>query len=143
VVEPQDHVLAGLRNYGLGSTSIMLRLMTEESGCIAVVERGVAMQNLQQERSLAAGGQLQADSNIGGGQMVGADFVMTPVVQFSGESGGVGGMVGGLLGRAVCVRACKWPAQRARPARWTSASGPGAAWAGRPAVATARRQKAD
>jgi hypothetical protein len=100
VVEPQDHVLAGLRNYGLGSPSIMLRLLAEESGCFAVVERGVAMQNLQQERSLAAGGQLQADSNIGGGQMVGADFVMTPVVQFSGDSGGMGGMVGGLLGRA-------------------------------------------
>jgi hypothetical protein len=100
VAEPQDHYLAGLRHYGLGSPTIMLRMMAEESGCFAVVERGVAMQNLQQERALAAGGQLQADNNIGAGQMVGADFVMTPVVQFSGESGGVGGMVGGLLGRA-------------------------------------------
>ncbi len=100
VAEPQDHYAAGLRRYGLGSPTIMLRMMAEESGCFAVVERGVAMQNLQQERALASGGQLQADSNIGAGQMVGADFVMTPVVQFSGESGGVGGMVGGLLGRA-------------------------------------------
>jgi hypothetical protein len=100
VAEPQETYLAGLRQHGLGSPAIMLRLMAEESGCFAVVERGIAMQNLQQERSLAAGGQLQGDSNIGGGQMVGADFVMTPVVQFSGESGGMGGMVGGLLGRA-------------------------------------------
>jgi curli biogenesis system outer membrane secretion channel CsgG len=100
VAEPQDHVLGSLRGYGLGSPAVMLRLIVEESGCFAVVERGVAMQNLQQERALAAGGQLQAGSNIGGGQMVGADFVMTPAIQFSGESGGVGGAVGGLLGRA-------------------------------------------
>jgi curli biogenesis system outer membrane secretion channel CsgG len=100
VVEPQDHMVAGLKRYGLGSPAIMLRLLIEESGCFAVVERGVAMQNLQQERSLASSGQLQGDANIGGGQMVGADFVMTPAVQFSGENGGMGGMVGGLLGRA-------------------------------------------
>lgn len=100
VAEPQDQVLSSLRGYGLGSPAIMLRLLAEESGCFAVVERGVAMQNLQQERALAAGGQLQGDSNIGAGQMVGADFVMTPAIQFSGESGGVGGAVGGLLGRA-------------------------------------------
>ena len=100
VAEPQDHVLSSLRGYGLGSPATMLRMIAQESGCFAVVERGVAMQNLQQERALAAGGQLQADSNIGGGQMQGADFVMTPSVQFSGESGGVGGALGGLLGRA-------------------------------------------
>jgi curli biogenesis system outer membrane secretion channel CsgG len=100
VAEPQDHVLSSLRGYGLGSPAIMLRLLAQESGCFAVVERGVAMQNLQQERALAAGGQLQADSNIGGGQMAAADFVMTPAVQFSGDSGGMGGALGGLLGRA-------------------------------------------
>ena len=100
VAEPQSHYMAGLRSYGLGSPAIMLRMIVQESGCFAVVERGVAMQNLQQERQLAAGGQLQADANIGGGQMQGADFVMTPAVQFSGETGGVGGAVGSLLGRA-------------------------------------------
>jgi hypothetical protein len=100
VAEPQDHVLAGLRNYKLGSPALMLRLLAQESGCFAVVERGVAMQNLQQERALASAGQLQGDANIGGGQMQAADFVMTPGVQFSGDTGGVGGMVGGLLGRA-------------------------------------------
>jgi curli biogenesis system outer membrane secretion channel CsgG len=100
VAEPQSHHMAGLRSYGLGSPAIMLRMIVQESGCFAVVERGVAMQNLREERALAAGGQLQADANIGGGQMQGADFVMTPAVQFSGETGGVGGAVGNLLGRA-------------------------------------------
>jgi len=99
VAEPQHHVLQGLSHYGLGSPGAMLRMMAQESGCFAVVERGVAMQNLQQERALAAGGQLQAGSNVGGGQMAVADFVMTPSVQFSGDSGGIGGAIGGLLGR--------------------------------------------
>ncbi len=100
VAEPQSYTMAGLGRYGLGSPSTLLRMIAQESGCFAVVERGVAMQNLQQERALAANGQLQADSNIGGGQLQGADFVMTPAVQFSDDTGGVGGMVGGLLGRA-------------------------------------------
>jgi curli biogenesis system outer membrane secretion channel CsgG len=99
VAEPQDHILAGLRQYKLGSPALMLRLLAQESGCFAVVERGVAMQNLQQERALANSGQLQGDSNIGGGQMQAADFVMTPGVQFSGDSGGIGGAVGGLLNK--------------------------------------------
>jgi curli biogenesis system outer membrane secretion channel CsgG len=100
VAEPQAHVLSGLQRHGLGSPAVMLRMMVQESGCFAVVERGAAMQNLQQERALAAGGQLQAGSNIGGGQMAVADFVMTPMVQFSGETGGVGGSIGGLLNKA-------------------------------------------
>jgi hypothetical protein len=100
VAEPQDYVLASLGRYHLGSPSTMLRMIAQESGCFAVVERGVAMQNMQQERALASGGQLQGGSNIGGGQMQAADFVMTPAVQFSADTGGVGGAVSGLLGRA-------------------------------------------
>lgn len=100
VSEPQDYVLSALGRYSLGSPTMMLRMMVQESGCFSVVERGVAMQNLRQERALAADGQLQEGSNIGRGQMQGADFVMTPAVQFSDDSGGVGGTIGGLLGRA-------------------------------------------
>ncbi len=100
VAEPQAHYMQGLSRYGLGSPAIMLRMMAQESGCFAVVERGVAMQNLQQERALANSGQLQQGSNIGGGQMQAADFVMTPAVQFSGDTGGAGATVGNLLGRA-------------------------------------------
>lgn len=99
VAEPQARVISGLQRYGLGSPSAMLRMMVQESGCFAVVERGVAMHNLQQERALGAQGQLQAGSYIGGGQMAVADFVMTPVVQF-GDTSGVGGSLGGLLNKA-------------------------------------------
>ena len=99
VAEPQSHMLASLSNYKLGSPSTMLRMIAEESGCFTVVERGVAMQNIRQERELANAGQLQQGSNIGGGQLQAADFVMTPSVQFASDTGGVGGAVGGLLGR--------------------------------------------
>jgi hypothetical protein len=52
-----------------------------------------------QERQLAAGGEARAGSNLGGGQMVAADFIMTPAVVFSeNNAGGVGGAVGGLFG---------------------------------------------
>ena len=99
VAEPQDLVIANLSRYKLGSPSTMLRMIAQDSGCFTVVERGIAMKNLQQERELAAGGMLQQDANLGGGQMQAADFVLTPSVQFSDDTGGIGAAVGGLLGR--------------------------------------------
>ena len=42
---------------------------------------------------------MRAGSNVGGGQIVAADFILTPAVVFSeGNAGGVGGAVGGLFG---------------------------------------------
>ncbi|AZP14416.1 hypothetical protein EJN92_04575 [Undibacterium parvum] len=74
-------------------------MIAQESGCFTIVERGVAMQNLQQERALAAAGQMQDGSNVGGGQLQAADFVMTPAIQFSEDTGGMNGALGGLFGR--------------------------------------------
>jgi Curli production assembly/transport component CsgG len=100
VVEPQSHILAGLSRYGLNSPVGLIRMMIQQSNCFQVVERGVGMQNMMQERALAAGGQMQSDQNIGKGQMVAADFIVTPSVVFSeNNAGGMGGAVGGLLGR--------------------------------------------
>ena len=99
-VAEQPDTISRLRGYGLGSPTMMLRMIVQESGCFAVVERGAGMQAMQQERAMAATGQLTADANIGGGQMQAADFVLTASVQFSEETGGVGGAVSGLLGRA-------------------------------------------
>jgi hypothetical protein len=103
VVEPQDFVIASLRQYRLGSPVGLIRLMIQQSNCFIVVERGVGLQNAMQERQLQQGGQLRAESNVGGGQMVTADFIMTPSVVFSeGNAGGVGGAaVGRLFGGAV------------------------------------------
>ena len=90
-----------LASYQLGSPEQLLRMMVQQSGCFDVVERGIAMQNIQQERSLAEGGELRGESNIGKGQMQAADFVMTPAVQVAANNtGGVGGaLAGGLLNR--------------------------------------------
>ena len=99
VVEPQAHVLAGLARYKLGSSTGLIRLMVQQSNCFLVVERGVGMQNLMQERALAASGELRQGSNMGGGQMVTADYVLTPAVVFSeNNAGGVGGGVASLFG---------------------------------------------
>jgi hypothetical protein len=99
VVEPQTEVLSYLWRYQLQSPVGLIRMMIQQSNCFIVVERGVGMQNMAQERNLAAAGQTRQNSNIGGGQMVAADFIMTPNVVFSeGNAGGIGGAVGGLLG---------------------------------------------
>ena len=114
VSENQGASYSQLESYGLGSPVSLLRIMIQQSNCFTVVERGVAMQNLQQERALAANGEMLAGSNVGRGQLQAADFVMTPSVQFTaGNTGGVnaalssyggrflgglGGIVGGLAG---------------------------------------------
>ncbi|WP_457324088.1 CsgG/HfaB family protein [Roseateles sp. P5_E11] len=101
VAEPQ-HGWNHLSHYGLGSPASLLRMMVQQSGCFDVVERGVAMQNLQQERNLAAAGEMRQESNVGKGQMQAADFVMTPnVLVAASNTGGVGGAIGGLLGNRL------------------------------------------
>ena len=100
VVEPQDYVMSSLARYNLQSPTSLIRMMVQQSNCFIVVERGQGMQNVMQERSLAASGELRQGSNMGGGQMVTADFILTPAVVFSeGNAGGIGGAVGGLLSR--------------------------------------------
>ena len=102
VVEPQAHVLTALARYKLGSPVGLIRLLIQQSNCFIVVERGVGMQNMMQERALAASGQTREGSNIGGGQMVAADFVLTPSVAFEeNNAGGVGGAAAGLFGSKV------------------------------------------
>jgi curli biogenesis system outer membrane secretion channel CsgG len=99
VVEPQDYVMQHLARYNLQSPVGLIRMMIQQSNCFIVVERGQGMQNMMQERALAGGGELRGGSNVGGGQMVAADFILTPAVVFSeGNAGGVGGALGGLLG---------------------------------------------
>ena len=99
VVEPQAHVIAHLARYKLASPSGLIRLMIQQSNCFLVVERGVGMQNMMQERALQKAGELRQDSNVGGGQMVTADYILTPSVVFSeNNAGGVGGGVGAAIG---------------------------------------------
>jgi hypothetical protein len=100
VNEPQQQYMQIFERYKLGSPAALLRTMAQNSKCFVVVERGRAMENIKQERELARSGEMQQDANMGGGQMKAADFVMTAAVQVSDpNAGGIGGAVGGVLGR--------------------------------------------
>jgi len=99
VVEPQDEIIYGLRRYNLQSPVGLIRMMIQQSNCFIVVERGLGMRNLMQERDLASAGESRQGSNMGGGLMVAADFVLTPSVVFSeNNAGGGGAAVAGLFG---------------------------------------------
>ena len=100
VVEPQSYVMQALSRRGLQSPTSLIRLMVQQSNCFIVVDRGMGMQNLMQERDLAASGELRQGSNMGGGQMMAADYVLTPTVVFSeDDAGAVGAAVSGAISR--------------------------------------------
>ncbi|GIX30620.1 MAG: hypothetical protein KatS3mg124_1092 [Porticoccaceae bacterium] len=90
----------------LGSTIPLIRLMIQQSNCFVVVERGQAMGNLMQERELERSGELREGSGFGKGQMVAADYTISPSIQFaekgtSGLGGALGGLIGGTKGRVL------------------------------------------
>jgi curli biogenesis system outer membrane secretion channel CsgG len=97
ISEPQSEIAAALQQYKLPPPTQLLRLMIQQSNCFQVVERGAAMKNILQERALAQSGEMQQGQNIGKGQLVAADFLMTANVTFTNNNaGGVGGGLGGL-----------------------------------------------
>lgn len=85
-----------LSQYKLGSTVPVLRMLIQQSNCFVVVERGRAMNNMMQERTLQKSGEMRSGSSFQQGQMVAADFTMSPTINFSQKgTGGVGGSLGG------------------------------------------------
>ena len=95
LVESQIPALAQM---GFTSPVPVIRLLAAQSRCFNVVERGQALDRMEQERQLAAGGRLQTGSNVGQGQMVAADYYITPNVVFSeGNAGAIGAALGGLI----------------------------------------------
>ena len=100
LVEPEADVIQGLQQIGLSSPVPVLKLLMARSGCFQIVDRGAAGEALRRERELAAQGELQAGSDMGSGQMVAADFLITPNILFQDPDAGgtnVGGILGGLL----------------------------------------------
>ncbi|NEX60218.1 CsgG/HfaB family protein [Noviherbaspirillum galbum] len=88
-----------MSQYGLQSTVPVLRLIVQQSNCFVVVDRGRAMANMNTERDLQAKGELRNGSNYGKGQMVAADYSLSPTVTVNAKgTGGVGALAGGLLG---------------------------------------------
>ena len=98
LVEPDTQYMAIFTQYGLQSPVPLVKLLMAQSGCFQVVNRGAASKALERERALASGGELQKGSNMGGGQMVAADYLVTPtIVNRDSDAGGSFGGLGGLL----------------------------------------------
>jgi curli biogenesis system outer membrane secretion channel CsgG len=92
-----------LQQYKLGPTTPVLRMMIQQSNCFVVVERGAAFGNMMQERGLDRSGEMRQGSNMGPGQVVAADYSMSPSITFSekgtqGAALGVGGVIGAAVG---------------------------------------------
>ncbi len=85
------------REYKLTSTVPLLRLLVQQSNCFVVVERGRGFAAMQTERALEQAGEMRQKSNFGKGQMVSADYGLTPTVIFSErDTGGMGAALGGI-----------------------------------------------
>lgn len=84
-----------LVSYGLPANPLpAIRLIAQQSGCFQIVNRDVALQRIQTEQALAAGGQLRSGSGFGGGQLVAADYtIMVEILVNSSNGGGIGGAV--------------------------------------------------
>lgn len=83
----------------LGSTIPVIRTMVQQSNCFVLVERGRSMDAVKEERALMQSGELRAGSNYGKGQMVAADYTISPSIQFSEKgTGGIGAVAGALFG---------------------------------------------
>ena len=96
--EPENRWWEGL---GLGSPEALLRVYAQKSGCFRLVNRSQrGMAAMQQERSLASGGDLRGGGAIGKGQMVEAEYTMIPDIVTANRNKG-GFRIGGLLGAFV------------------------------------------
>ncbi len=98
----EDHTAnwySWLGRYGIQSTIPVLRLLAQQSNCFVVVERGAGMRSLERERRLQRSGELRKYSNFGKGQLVAADYTVTPTLIFhDNDTGRIGGAIGGLFG---------------------------------------------
>jgi curli biogenesis system outer membrane secretion channel CsgG len=101
IVEPDNQ---WWRELNLGSPEAILKVFVQQSGCFTMVNRGRSMQSRAMERAMADQGELQANSNLGRGQVKAADYFLEPDIVSSNRNsggGGVGGLLGGLIGGAA------------------------------------------
>ena len=91
----------GWKAYQLGAPSTLLKTFISKSGCFKLVNRGAGMEAIQREQALAGGGNLQRGSNVGGGQIKTADWLLVADVAGQNQNSGgsaVGAIAGGMLG---------------------------------------------
>ena len=91
----------GWKAYQLGAPSTLLKTFVTKSGCFKLVNRGAGMEAIQREQALAGEGNLQRGSNVGGGQIKAADWLLVADVAGQNQNSGgsaLGGIAGGLIG---------------------------------------------
>ncbi|MEZ5922236.1 MAG: CsgG/HfaB family protein [Parvularculaceae bacterium] len=87
--------------YGLGQPEKLLKVFVQRSGCFKLVNRGRGLDATRREQALSQGGDLQRRSNVGGGQIKAADYVMIADIVGTDSNAGGSGALGGLAGRAI------------------------------------------
>lgn len=85
---PWYSILTG--QFQLGSTVPVLKLLVQSSNCFVVVDRGRALGAAMAERQLNEAGELRKTSKMHKGQMVAADYSMSPTITFSSQNTGGG-----------------------------------------------------
>jgi len=92
--EPENQWWTAL---GLSNPEALLKLFAARSNCLRIVDRnaGLAMRN--QEADLGASGDLRRGSNVGKGQVAGADFFLIPDIANSNSNSG-GNALGAVAG---------------------------------------------
>ena len=69
--------------YQLPSTVPVLKVLVQKSGCFVVVDRGRALGAAMNERALAETGEMRKGSKMHKGQLVAADYELSPSITFS------------------------------------------------------------
>jgi len=92
------------RELQLSPPQSLLRVVIQRSGCFTLVDRGTGMNVAQRERDLASDGNLQRGSNVGGGQVRAADYVLVGEIASQNDNAG-GSALAGLAGAALGGRA--------------------------------------
>jgi curli biogenesis system outer membrane secretion channel CsgG len=91
----------GWRYYSLGKPEQLIKVFIQRSGCFKLVNRGAGLDATRREQDLSMDGDLQRRSNVGGGQIKAADFVIVADIVSTDQNAGGSGMAGGLAGRAI------------------------------------------
>jgi curli biogenesis system outer membrane secretion channel CsgG len=91
----------GWRYYSLGKPEQLIKVFIQRSGCFKLVNRGAGLDATRREQDLSMDGDLQRRSNVGGGQVKAADFIIVADIVSTDQNAGGSGMAGGLAGRAI------------------------------------------
>jgi curli biogenesis system outer membrane secretion channel CsgG len=101
IEEPERDWWTSLR---LANPERLIKVMASRSGCLRVVDRSRGLAMRERENNLSDRGQLQRRSNVGGAQIVSADYFIVPdliTADASSKGSAVGAIAGGLVGGAL------------------------------------------